>query len=239
MKFLKLLGITTATAVVLFASQAHAAGDVEKGKKVAKKCKACHTLKKGGRNKLGPPLYGVLDRAAGSVKTYKYSKAMMKSGITWDEHTFNDYITKPRKVVKGTKMSFGGVKKATQRADLLAYFKTLREEGAATNAIVGNVEAGKKVALKHCKVCHSFNKGGKVVFGPNLWDIAGKPAAAIKGFKYSKALKNSGLIWTEKNIIGFMSDPENFVKGTTARFPGLKTAKDKADIVAYIKTLKQ
>lgn len=238
MKYLKLLSLGAAAAMVLLASPVHAAGDAEKGKKVAKKCKACHSMKKGGRNKLGPALYGVLGKKAGEVKGYKYSKALLKSGITWDEHTFNDFITKPKKVVKGTKMSFSGVKKAAQRADLLAYFKTLGSQDDAANAVIGNVEDGKKVAAKHCAVCHSFEKGGKVVFGPNLWDIAGKPAAAIKGYRYSKALKNSGLIWTEKNVIAFMSNPEQFVKGTTARFPGLKIAKDKADIVAYIKTLK-
>lgn len=239
MKYLKLVSIGAVSTLLLLTSQALAQGDVKKGKKVAKKCKACHTMKEGGRNKLGPALYGVLGSKAASVEGYKYSKALKKSGIVWDEHTFNDFITKPRKVVKGTKMSFGGVKKATQRADLLAYFKTLgAKEVDATEGIVGSIEGGKKVAKRHCTVCHSFDKGGKVVFGPNLFGIAGKPAAAVEGYRYSKALKNSGLIWTEKNVIAFMSNPEQFVKGTTARFPGLKSAKDKADIVAYIKSLK-
>lgn len=239
MKNLNLLAVSTASAVILFTTSAFAQGDVEKGKKVAKKCVACHTLNEGGRNKLGPPLFGVLDRKAASIKAYKYSKAMKNSGIVWDEHTFNDFITKPKKALRGTKMSFRGIKKASKRLDLIAYFKTLKSgEAGAVAAVVGNVEDGKKVAKKHCTVCHSFNKGGKVVFGPNLFDIAGKPAGVIKGFKYSKALKNSGLIWTEKNVIAFMSNPQQFVKGTTARFPGLKNNKDKADVVAYIKSLK-
>jgi cytochrome c len=87
-------------------------------------------------------------------------------------------------------------------------------------------------------VCHSFEKGGKVVYGPNRFDIVGKPAGAIKGYEYSVALKNSGLTWTDKNLVGFMANPEQFVKGTKARFPGLKSAKQKADILAYMKTLK-
>ena len=61
----------------------------------------------------------------------------------------------------------------------------------------------------------------------NLFDIYGKPAAAIEGYDYSDALKASSLVWNDKNLAEFVSNPEQFVKGTKARFPGLKTAKDK------------
>lgn len=235
-KFKILLSAWALGAIVLGTTGA-VAGDPEKGEKLAKKCTACHTLTEGGKNRLGPNLFGILNKPAGKVDGYKYSDAMASSGIVWDETTFLDFIAKPKKVVKGTKMSFAGLSKATQRADLLAYFETLggHDEGPVE---IGNVEDGKVVATKHCVVCHSFEKGGKVVFGPNLFDIVGKPAAAIKGFGYSDALKNSGLTWTDKNLVGFLANPEQFVKGTTARFPGLKTAQQKADILAYMKTLK-
>jgi cytochrome c len=134
-------------------------------------------------------------------------------------------------------MSFAGIKKATQRADLLAYFETLRSK-AQNRESADNVEDGKRFAAKHCVVCHSFEEGGKVVYGPNLFGIVGKPAGAIEGYEYSVALKNSGLIWTDRNLIGFIADPEKFLKGTKARFPGVKSAKQKADILAYLKTLK-
>jgi len=218
-------------------SQAIAAGDVASGEKIAKKCKACHTLNEGGKNKLGPNLFDILDKPAGAVQGYKYSKAMSVSGIVWDGATFTDFVTKPKKVVKGTKMSFAGINRATQRADLLAYFETLRSE-TSKQASAGNVADGKRVALKHCVVCHSFEKGGKLVYGPNLFDILGNPAGAIEGYEYSAALKNSGLIWTDKNLVGFVANPEQFIKGTKARFPGLKSAKQRADILAYMKTLK-
>ncbi len=237
MKNSKLFSIIAAGTLLLTASTAFAEGDVAKGKKVAKKCVACHTLKEGGKNRLGPNLFGILNKKSATNPTYKYSKAMANSGLTWDEHTFLEYITKPRKVVKGTKMSFPGIKKAAKRADLLAYFKTLRS-GEDHDDIMGNVEAGKRVAKKTCTVCHSFDKGGKVVYGPNLFGIYGKKAASVEGYKYSDALKNSGLVWNDKNLAAFASNPEQFVKGTTARFPGLKSTKDAADILAYIKTLK-
>jgi len=237
-KFSKLLTVYAAATAFMMATDAMAVGDVAKGKKLAKKCKACHTLKKGGKNRLGPNLFGVLGKPAGAVKGYKYSKALKASGITWDEAAFTDFVAKPKKVVKGTKMSFRGIKKAPQRADLLAYFKTLKSTAAAASSSIGNVANGKKVAAKHCIVCHTFEKGGRVVYGPNLFDMYGKPAGAIKGYAYSDALAKSGLVWNDKNLIGFLADPEQFLKGTKARFPGIKTAKQKADILAYMKTLK-
>lgn len=229
--------IVLTSMLVLNASSALAGGDVATGKKLAKKCKACHTLKEGGKHRLGPNLYGILNKPAGKAEGYKYSKAMKSTDIVWDDHTFTDFVTKPKKVLKGTKMSFKGFKKASQRADLLAYFKTLGAS-EAQDGVVGSIDAGIKVAAKSCDVCHSFEKGGKVVYGPNLFDIYGKPAAAIEGYNYSDALRKSGLVWNDKNLAEFVSNPETFVKGTKARFPGLKTAKDKADILAYIKSLK-
>ncbi len=126
MKHSKIFSIIAAGAFLLTASAAFAEGDVAKGKKIAKKCVACHSLDEGGKNRLGPNLFGILNKKAATNPTYKYSKAMANSGLTWDEATFLEYITKPKKLVKGTKMSFPGIKKATKRADLLAYFKTLK-----------------------------------------------------------------------------------------------------------------
>lgn len=193
MKISKLISLCAASAIVMAAFGALAAGDIEKGKNLAKKCKACHTLNEGGKNRLGPNLFDILDKPAGGVKGYKYSRALSASGITWDEATFTDFVAKPKKVIRGTKMSFRGIRKATQRADLLAYFQTLRSGDRSQRKYAGNVEDGIRAAVKHCVVCHTFEKGGKLIYGPNLFDIVGKPAGAIKGYKYSAALKNSGL----------------------------------------------
>ncbi len=237
MKISNLVPICIAGAIALMSSQALAAGDVAKGEKIAKKCKACHTMNEGGKNRLGPNLFGILGQPAGAREGYKYSKAMSASGIIWDDATFIDFVLKPKKVIPGTKMSFRGIKKASQREDLLAYFQTLQTEGSVQAGPMGNVEDGIRVAERYCVVCHTFEEGGKVVYGPNLFGIAGQPAAAVEGFRYSEALRNSGLTWTDSNLIGFLANPEQFVEGTTARFPGLKSAKQRADILAYMKTL--
>ena len=102
-----------------------AAGDPAKGEKLFKKCAACHSLE-AGRKKVGPSLHGVIGRTAGTAEGYRYSKAMTaygQSGVVWGEDTLNIYLEAPRKVVKGTKMSFPGLKTAQDRADVIAYLK--------------------------------------------------------------------------------------------------------------------
>ena len=237
MKISKLVTLCIAGAIALMSSLALAAGDVAKGEEIAKKCKVCHTLNEGGKNKLGPNLFGILGQPAGARKGYRYSRAMSASDFVWDEATFTDFVLDPKKVVIGTKMSFKGIRKATQREDLLAYFQTLRIEDNLRTGPLGSVEDGIRVAEKYCVVCHSFDEGGKVVYGPNMFGITGQPAASVEGYRYSEALKNSGLTWTDTNLIGFLANPEKFVAGTTARFPGLKTARQRADILAYMKSL--
>ena len=78
------------------------------GAKVFKKCAACHSIAQGGGNKIGPALWGVLGRQAGSISDYKYSKAMAAYGKVWSFEEMNSFLTKPKDWIKGTKMSFAG-----------------------------------------------------------------------------------------------------------------------------------
>ena len=116
--FLIIVGLIT---FILIFSIAYAADPV-KGKKVFKKCVACHSLQE-GKNKMGPPLNNLLGRKAGSVKGYKYSKAMKNSGVVWNEESLDKFLTKPRKFIPKTKMSFRGIKKKSLRDDLISFFK--------------------------------------------------------------------------------------------------------------------
>jgi len=114
--------LIAATFIIAAAPAAMAEGDAAKGKKAFRLCKACHKLE-AGKHGVGPSLHGVIGASAGAADGYKYSPAMKKSGLTWDDATLDAYLKNPRKTVKGTKMSFAGVKKDAQRADLIAYLK--------------------------------------------------------------------------------------------------------------------
>jgi len=102
--------------MTLFASTSAA-----EGSKIFKKCAACHSIKKDGANKIGPALWGVLGRAAGSVPGYKYSKAMAAHGKNWSFEEMNGFLIKPKSWIKGTKMSFAGLKNAKDRAAVILY----------------------------------------------------------------------------------------------------------------------
>ena len=102
--------------MALFASASAA-----EGAKVFKKCAACHSIKEGGANKIGPALWGVLGRTAGSVPGYKYSKAMAAHGKNWSFEEMNGFLIKPKDWIKGTKMSFAGLKNAKDRAAVIRY----------------------------------------------------------------------------------------------------------------------
>ena len=102
--------------MALFASTSAAEGE-----KVFKKCAACHSINEGGSNKIGPALWGVLGRSVGSVPDYKYSKAMASYGKNWSFEEMNGFLIKPKDWIKGTKMSFAGLKSANDRAAVILF----------------------------------------------------------------------------------------------------------------------
>ena len=104
---------------------------------------------------------------------------------------------------------------------------------SAGSALAADVEAGKKVFRK-CKACHTLKAGGKSAIGPNLYGVVGREAAAVDGFKYSKAMKESGLVWDEANLTGYLTKPKEFLPGNKMPFPGLKKPEQIENVIAYI-----
>ena len=98
-----------------------AMGDLAVGEKVFKKCAACHSIVKGGKNNIGPALYNVVGRKVGVVNDYKYSKALSSYGKEWTFEELNGYLIKPAKWIKGTKMAFAGLRKEKDRASVILY----------------------------------------------------------------------------------------------------------------------
>ncbi len=122
----KFVSTFAAAAIVFVVSIGYAnAADVKKGKRVFNKCKACHTLVE-NKHRIGPSLHGIFGRTAGTTEKYKYSKAMKNAGaggLVWNEKTLAEYLAKPRSFVKGTKMTFAGIKKPTDMENLMAFLK--------------------------------------------------------------------------------------------------------------------
>ena len=98
-----------------------AMGDLTHGEKVFKKCAACHSIVKGGKNNIGPALYNVVGRKIGVVEDYKYSKALVSYDKEWTFEELNGYLIKPAKWIKGTKMAFAGLRKEKDRASVILY----------------------------------------------------------------------------------------------------------------------
>ena len=101
-----------------------ASASIEAGGKVFKKCAACHSVNKGGANKIGPALWGVVNRKIGAVEGFKYSTAMATYGKNWSFEELNGFLHKPMKYMKGTKMGFIGLKKDKDRANVIAYMNS-------------------------------------------------------------------------------------------------------------------
>jgi len=128
----KVLALAVAGMVAFASSSAMAEGDAAKGEKTFRKCKACHTIKEGGKNKVGPNLFGVYGRAGGSAEGYKYSKGYMAAAgdLTWDDAALMEYLKDPSKYLTEkagkkvrSKMTFK-LRKEDARKDVIAYLKT-------------------------------------------------------------------------------------------------------------------
>ncbi len=111
-----------------------ATADPGNGRKLARKCAACHDFAEGGRNKLGPALWGIVGAAVASRDGYKYSRALSGLGGQWGYDALDAFLAAPKSFVPGTKMAFAGVKDAARRADLVAYLRSLAADPAALPA---------------------------------------------------------------------------------------------------------
>lgn len=191
------------------------AQDAKAGAKVFKKCKACHAIGEGAKNKLGPHLNKLLGRTAGTLEGFKYSKAMKEAGTAgtvWKEDTLDQYLTAPKKFIKGTKMAFAGLKKVEDRKNLLAYLASLESDSAQisdtsaktelavakTNELsepptftdeylsdATKVAAGKELWFAQCTHCHGFKAypGKAPKLKPHKYKASFVYKRVTKGFK--------------------------------------------------------
>ena len=104
-----------------------ASADMAKGEKLFKKCASCHTFNKGGENKVGPAMWGIVNRSKASSEGFAYSGALVNFGGDWNVEELNKFLLKPKKYVPGTKMNFNGLKKDQDRADLIKWLSGLSD----------------------------------------------------------------------------------------------------------------
>ena len=105
-----------------------AKGNVEHGKKVFKKCAACHSIKEGGKNKIGPALWSVMQRKSGELSDYKYSKALINYDEKWNFAELNGFLLKPATWIKGNKMGFVGLKDDKDRGSVILYLNEMSND---------------------------------------------------------------------------------------------------------------
>ena len=108
-----------------------ASADIEAGIKVAKKCTACHEFDPDGKNKTGPMLWNIVDASKGMKDGFNYSDALVGMGGAWDYEALNAFLYKPKAYIKGTKMNFAGLKKPSDRANMIAYLRSLADTPVA------------------------------------------------------------------------------------------------------------
>ena len=232
---------------------------------VHKVCAACHTLGEGQAAGLGPNLYGIVGAPHAHMAGYDYSSAIKAKKGPWTYDALNEWLTKPSAYAPGTKMTYTGIPSPKTRADVIAYLRTLsknpeplppvpRTAPGATPAAaaapatpaeppIGPMIAaaspadGEKLVQKYCAICHSFNKGGHPIVGPNLWGVVGAPHGHEAGFDYSTALKSKQGPWTYAELNQWLTKPSAYAPGTRMGFVGLPKEKERAEVIAYLRTL--
>ena len=227
-----------------------------KGHQIAAVCGVCHTFTKGGPNKIGPNLWDIVGSKPATVPNYDFSAAMKKKGGTWTYEALFQFLKDPQKAVPGTKMPFQGLPSPEQRADVIKFLRTLNDhplplpkvvETAATAAAPAaagidellpkaSPAKGKQIAAV-CEICHSFTKGGPNKIGPNLWGIVGSKPGTVPNYDFSAAMKKKGGTWTYAALFQFLKDPQKAVPGTKMPFQGLPSPTQRADVIAFLRTL--
>lgn len=190
-RFFSLAVVAATLASATLPAAAEDIGDADRGKKIFKKCKSCHQVGEGAKNRVGPHLNGVFGRAAGTVEDFRYSDDMAREGaggLIWTLETMDTFLENPKSLVSKTRMSFRGLKKERDRRDVLAYLRQFSDDpqnipeaeptAEATDhsvapeilAIEGDPEYGEYLASE-CTTCHRADGGDDGIPSITFWPV--------------------------------------------------------------------
>ncbi len=319
-----------------------ASADPAAGEGLARACTTCHTFEAGGDNRVGPNNWDIVNAAMGHVEGFGYSSAMQErhdAGDTWTYDALNEFLLNPREYMPGTSMAYAGLRSVEDRANMIAWLRTLSddpaplptdeeiaaatasddaeeapeaegdapsedapaEDGSAEEAPAegapaddassedapaedtsaedapaedasaeeapaedttaeaapepedegpsipsvlplladADVAAGEAFS-RACVACHTFDQGGPNRVGPNNWGVVGAAIGHIEGFRYSRsmqALHDAGEIWTYEALNAYLLNPREYVPGTTMAYAGIRNLEDRANVIAWLRTL--
>ncbi|MCJ2036550.1 c-type cytochrome [Methylobacterium sp. J-068] len=187
-----------------------ASASADKGQAAAKKCASCHSFEKGGPNKVGPHLWGVVDRQRAHEPGFEYSAALKEKGGTWTYDELDHFLTNPKGYVPGTKMAFAGISSPTERADVITYLRTLADTPAPLPAVEKKAEAEKPADTKPAAAdAKPADKPAEAKAAPDS-----KPAAEVRR---EETAKDAGQKGSDKAKPSEDQKPEVNVPGTAAK----------------------
>jgi len=147
-------------------------------------------------------------------------------------HLFADWIFTPRIVDKP------GYEIAVTETPAAGAATAKKEPPAPVAARLASADPDRgKSAVRVCSTCHTFDKGGRNGIGPNLWSVVNRPRASEAGYSYSAAMKSKGGTWTYEELDQFLIHPQSYIPGTKMTFGGIRNARQRADVIAYLRTL--
>lgn len=304
-------------------------GDVAAGEAAFRRCASCHTNEQGGANRVGPNLWNTVMQPITHADGFNYSAAMREFAAQeeiWTYEHLAGFLENPRGYVPGTTMAFAGIRDVQEKANLIAYMRTLsddpaplpeveeaaaeeevapengeavaEEDGAAVEeevetdaepveptpatdgtevspetdagtpavdeaetpeateeepAAVEEEEDGAAAApeatevdvaagatvFRQCVACHTIEEGAPNRVGPNLWNVVGRPAAAVEGFNYSPPMREfaeAGNVWDEEHLDEYLANPRAYIPGTTMTYAGVRNEEARANLIGYLAT---
>jgi cytochrome c len=242
-----------------------AKADISAGEAFTHKiCIACHNFQEGQANKVGPLLYGVVGRDKASAAGYSYSTALKGKGGKWTYADLNTWLTKPSAYAPGTKMAYAGIENPQMRANVIDYLHTLSanpeplppvtaaDTAPPAAAVAAAAPAAPPIGVllasadpahgeaythKICIACHNFQEGQANKVGPLLYGVVGRDKGSEPGYSYSAAMKAKGGKWTFADLNTWLTKPSAYVPGTKMAYAGIENDKNRADVIAYLRTL--